>query len=179
MHRSSVAVIAALLALSTAILAQVERGTIVGRVTDSTGLAVPGADIAVHNTGTNVSFQTKSDEAGGFVAPALNAGEYDVTVKMQGFRAETHRGILIEVGQRVRADFTLQPGQVSETIEVTAEAPLIQNESSTLGTVIAQKTIAELPLNNPRVAPLEIFAAGRNSHQSRDRQSLCEKQVTL
>jgi hypothetical protein len=65
MHRSSVAVIAALLALSTAILAQVERGTIVARVTDSTGLAVPRADIAVHNTGTNVSFQTKSDEAGG------------------------------------------------------------------------------------------------------------------
>jgi hypothetical protein len=55
MHRSSDAVIAALLALSTAILGQVERGTIVGRVTDSTGLAVPGADIAVHNTGTNVS----------------------------------------------------------------------------------------------------------------------------
>jgi hypothetical protein len=152
--------IGALLALSFPAFAQVERGAIVGRVTDSTGLAVPGADVTVHNTGTNVSFQTKSDEAGGYTAPSLNPGSYEVTVKMQGFRAETHRGILIEVGQRVRADFTLQPGQVSETVEVTAEAPLIQNETSALGTVIAQKTIVELPLNGRSFISLLTLSSG-------------------
>src|SRR5690349_3357697 len=136
-----------LLTGSFALFAQVERGTIVGRVTDSTGLAIPNADVSVHNTGTNVIFDAKSDETGSFVAPALNAGTYDVTVKVQGFRAETMRGLLLEVGQRLRADFTLQPGQVTEQVDVTAEAPLVQNESSTLGTVISQKTIAELPLN--------------------------------
>lgn len=102
-----------------------ERGTIVGRVTDSTGLAVQGAEVTVHNTGTNVSFQAKSDDTGGFIAPALNAGAYEVSVKMQGFRSETLHGVSVEVGQRVRADFTLQPGQVTETVEVTADAPLV------------------------------------------------------
>src|SRR5262245_16651537 len=101
MRRNKLLLVNALLALCTAALAQVERGAIVGRVSDSSGLAVPGADVIVHNTGTNVSFQTKSDEAGGYIAPALNPGQYEVTVKMQGFRTETHRGILIEVGQRV------------------------------------------------------------------------------
>jgi len=160
MHRRLGRLAGALLALSCVSLAQVERGAIVGRVTDSTGLAVPAAEVIVHNTGTNVSFQTKSDEAGGYIAPSLNPGNYEITVKMQGFRAETHRGILIEVGQRVRADFTLQPGQVSETIEVTAEAPLIQNETSALGTVIAQKTIAELPLNGRSFISLLTLSSG-------------------
>src|SRR5690349_20201357 len=129
--RRDLSVLAGMLLLgSFSLFAQVERGAIVGRITDSTGLAVPNAEVTVHNTGTNVAIQTRSDETGGYIAPALNAGEYEVTVKVQGFRAETMRAISVEVGQRVRADFTLQPGQVTESVDVTAEAPLVQNESS-------------------------------------------------
>ena len=149
-----------LLALTVSAIAQVERGTILGHVTDASGLSVPNAEVSVTNTGTNVVFPTKTDDTGGFLAPALNAGEYEVSVKAQGFRTEVRRGIVLDIGQRVRADFTLQPGQVTETINVTAEAPLIQNETSTLGTVITTQTIEELPLNGRSFISLLTLSSG-------------------
>jgi len=157
---STTLVVTLSLMVSSAVFGQVERGTVVGRVTDATGGVAVGAEVTVLNTGTNVAFQTTTDESGGYIAPTLVAGTYDVTVRLEGFRTETHRGILVEIGQRVRADFSLQVGQVTESVDVSAEGPLIQSESSTLGTVIAEKTITDLPLNGRSFISLLTLSSG-------------------
>jgi hypothetical protein len=148
---------------SPPVLAQVERGTIVGSVSDSSGAVVVGAEVTVKNVATNVAFQTRSDETGAYLAPSLIAGAYEITVRAPGFRTEIRKDAVLEIGQRLRVDFALQVGEVNQTIEVSAEAPLIQNESSTLGTVIAQKTIVELPLNGRSFISLLSLSSGITS----------------
>jgi hypothetical protein len=151
------------LALSFSAFGQVERGVIAGRVTDSTGGVAVGARVTVLHTGTNISFETMTDETGSYIAPSLTLGTYDITVQMEGFRTQTHRGIVVEIGQRVRADFSLQVGQVTETVDVSAEVPLIQSETSTVGTVIAAKTIEDLPLNGRSFIGLLTLSSGITS----------------
>lgn len=122
-------------------------GSISGEIHDAQGAVVPTAEISVTNTATNVSRKTTSNEAGLYSFPSLPPGTYEIRVTKPGFRTATSTNVEIQVQQNARLDFELVVGQVSEAVEVSANAVLLSTEDATVGTVIENKRIVELPLN--------------------------------
>src|SRR6266478_1136819 len=110
-------------------------GEITGQVTDSTGGAIAGAKITATNINTNGVRDAVSNEAGVYTFPSLQPGVYNVRVEKSGFKAVTRPNVQLEVQMNARIDFELPVGQVSESVEVSAQAALLSSENSTLGTV--------------------------------------------
>jgi len=133
-------------------------GEITGQVTDSTGGAVPVASIRATNVGTNATRAVVSNDAGVYSFPALQPGVYSVRVEKPGFKTVTRSNIQLEVQQNARIDFELPLGQVSESIEVSADAAVLATENATVGTVIENKRIIELPLNGRNYLQLVAMA---------------------
>src|SRR5215510_12911757 len=136
-----------LIALNIAVLAQVSTGTITGSVRDTNNAVIAGAKVKITQTTTSVSRETVTDERGEFSAPNLRSGEYSVTVTATGFQSRNFTGIVIAVDQTVNLPAVLQPGAVEQTVEVTGAAPLVDSATSSLGQVIDNKKIVDLPLN--------------------------------
>src|SRR5438067_1856380 len=124
-----------------------ELGTIVGTVTDPQTSAVPGAKVTVTNTGTGVVREVTTDNQGNFAARSLVPGTYSVEVTAPSFQKQVQSNIKLDVGASVTLDFRLTVGQVTEQVQVTAEAVLLQTEDSSVGTVIENAQVVELPLN--------------------------------
>ncbi len=139
--------------------AQVTSGTIVGTVTDASGV-VPGATITVRevNKGTTSSYVT--DATGNYTASFLVPGTYAVEVNVQGFKKSIREGIILQVNQRARVDITLEVGRIEETMTVVSSAPLVRADSSEVGTVIEERAIKELPLNGRNFATLVYLTPG-------------------
>jgi hypothetical protein len=121
-------------------------GTITGEVKDSTGGVVPGATVTVVNKATNATRTTQSNAVGLFDFPALPPGNYTVTSELAGFRTAT-RDLELQVQQTARVNFTLELGTLNETATVTGVSPLVETTNATIGTVIENRRIVELPLN--------------------------------
>jgi hypothetical protein len=138
--------VGAILALSLSGFAQTV-GQITGVVTDPSGSIVVGATVTITNSQTNVSRPTTTNNAGNYAFPALQPGVYNVKAEMHGFQREVREGVELQVERIARIDFHLQIGAVTETVEVRGGAPLLNTESATVGTVIDNKRIVELPLN--------------------------------
>ena len=132
--------------LACSLMAQVDRGTIQGTVTDATGSVVPAASIRITNQATNLSQSAVSTTNGTYAFLALPIGEYNLTVEAKGFRRADVTGIRVEVNQQAKIDVALQVGDTSQSVEVAANASLIQTESTDVGTVIDNKRFTELPL---------------------------------
>ncbi len=147
--------------LATAALAQT-FGEVTGHIADASEAAVPGARITLTNVATSAVRETMSTESGDYTFPAVAPGQYTVKVERASFKSASS-GIQVQVQQTVRVDFTLQVGQVSEAIEVSASAQLLQAENSTLGTVIDNKGVTELPLNGRNYLGLVALAANTNT----------------
>jgi hypothetical protein len=139
---------------------QTTTGSIVGTVTDSTGGTVGNADITVTNLDTNIAVKVTSNSSGDYVATPLVIGRYSVTVEAPGFKKSLESGITVNVQDRVRADAVLQVGQVVDTVEVDADAPLLKTETSDLGQVVDSKRIADLPLNGRFFTALAVLTSG-------------------
>lgn len=122
-------------------------GSIAGEVRDAQGASIPTAEVTVTNSATNVARKTITNEAGLYSFPSLPPGSYDVRVAKPGFKAAVSSNVEIQVQQNARLDFDLALGQVSEAVEVQANAQLLATEDATIGTVIENKRIVELPLN--------------------------------
>jgi len=141
------------LALATMLLAalplaaQQGRGTILGIVTDQSGAAVGGASVTIQNTGTNVAVTTQTTGEGFFTSPPLIVGTYQVAVDHPGFKKSVKTDINLQVDQRAEVSFKLELGTVDESVKVTAEAPLVNTEDATVGQVIENKRVEELPVN--------------------------------
>ncbi len=150
--------LALLAAFSPAMMAQVTAGTILGNVRDITGAVVADTTISIKevNKGTIQSYKT--DGNGAFYAPFLTPGTYQVTVEKAGFKKQASQPFDLQVDQRARVDFTLQVGEVTESIEVTAAAPLVKSETAELGSVVEERAIRELPLNGRNFAQLVYLA---------------------
>jgi hypothetical protein len=133
--------------LSIAAWAQSTAGRILGTVTDPSGASVKGATIVVTDVARGTSRTLTTDEAGAYVAADLEPGVYKIRVESHGFKTVERPNIPVEVATDVRADFSLQPGQVSETIIVNEEVPLLNTTSSTLGGTLSNAEINDLPLN--------------------------------
>src|SRR6266542_896659 len=121
-------------------------GTITGEVRDSTGAVVLGATVTATNKATNATRETSSNAVGLFDFPALPPGMYTVKSELQGFKTAT-RDIELQVQQTARVNFTIELGTISETAIVTGVSPLVETANATIGTVIENRRIVELPLN--------------------------------
>jgi hypothetical protein len=135
-----------LLGINTA--AQTFRGTILGTVTDSSGAAIAGAAVTVKNVNTGLSRTVTTSEDGTYSVPELPIGSYSVTIEKTGFRQGLVTGIQVEVSSERRADFTLLPGEVSQTIEVTGDQlPQVESTSNVLGGIVESRVVTNLPVN--------------------------------
>src|SRR5215831_8020293 len=158
--RGTLFLLFAVAATSIAAFGQRITGTIEGRVVDPTGAVLPGVEITVTNQQTQQTRTTITNELGLYNAPLLQPGEYDVKVSLPGFKSELRRGIIVEVDRNARVDVQLQVGNVAESVEVTADAPLIQTDTSSLGQVIDTRRVAELPLNGRQFLSLATLTPG-------------------
>lgn len=146
------------LMLSSTALAQRGRGTILGSVTDASGAVVPGVTVTITNTATNVVTTAITNDDGNYVTPNLQVGAYSVAVTKQGFKKALRSGITLEVDQRAEINLTLETGAVSETIEVTSQAPLVDTTTATFGKVIESRRVEELPVNGRNALSLVLLA---------------------
>src|SRR5437867_6567481 len=149
--------------------AQGVRATIVGRITDDTGAVVPGAKITVTNIGTNESRSVIVNDNGEYSIPQLAPGQYTLTAEYAGFNKVVRSGIVLETNQQARFDISLKVGAVTEEVQVSAAAPLVTTESATVGNVVDQKKIVELPLNGRDYLQLaflqpNVFAPAQGSN---------------
>jgi len=127
--------------------AQATKASLVGTITDSSGAVVPGAEITITEINTNISRTMPTNESGNYVFSNLNPGTYRVEAKLTGFKTAVVDNVYVLVNTTQRADLQLQPGAVSETIEVTAVAPLLQTDRSDVGRKIEAVQMEELPIS--------------------------------
>jgi hypothetical protein len=146
--------------------AQVDRGAIVGSVSDATSARVDSAKVIVTNLETNQSNELTTDSEGNYAARLLKIGRYSVRVEKQGFQNAVESNIDVGVNQVVRVDLTLKVGAASETVEVTSAAPLLQTDTSSLGTIETERRISDLPLNGRNFIALAYLAPGANAGQT-------------
>ena len=147
---------------SGAAWAQVSTAELFGTVADSTGAVIQNAKVTAANADTSVSREVTTDSAGNYIFTLLQPGTYNLTVESPGFRKLVQSGVVLQVNQRARIDLTMQVGQVTETVEVAAAAPLLESQSSSLGSVIDQRFVGELPLNGRNFVQLAILSPGVN-----------------
>ncbi len=150
----------ALLLFCLSASAQLNLGRILGSVTDETGGAIVGATVTVTDIQRGVSRTLTTDEAGQYSAPSLNPGTYSVRAEAKGFKVLDRTGIDVGVGQDVRIDLTLQPGEQTQTVTVTGEAPLVNSTNATLGGTLENQTLNEVPLNGRDYLYLVTYRPG-------------------
>jgi hypothetical protein len=147
-------------------LAQVDAGSILGNVTDSSGAAVSGASVTLSNEGTGAELTMTTGNDGQYKFTPVRIGSYKLTVTVQGFQTSTQHGINVNVGENVVANFTLKPGSVSETVTVESTVPVLQSQDASVGQVIDSKSVNDLPLNGRNFTFLAQLAAGVNTPQA-------------
>jgi hypothetical protein len=140
--------------------AQGYRGTIAGKLTDPTGSGVPGALIRAVNQADNTAAQATTDGSGYYVIPYLGPGRYRVTVEAKGFKSAVREGLELRVNDRLTVDFALEVGEMKESITVTGETPLLTPDTASLGGVISNRQIVDLPLNGRNAFALQQLQAG-------------------
>ncbi len=151
-----------LLALSPC-YGQIVNATLFGTVTDPTGAAIPDASVTATDVATRISTKTTADAAGNYILPSLHPSTYNITVEKTGFKSTTLSGITLLVDQQARVDAKLEVGQVTTTVEVTGAAPLVETSTASVGTVIGEQQVMELPLNLRRFGALASLVPGTTS----------------
>lgn len=146
--------------LGSKCLAQGSSATVTGVISDSSGAVIPKTRVVITNVGTNISHEAETGSAGEYTIPLLTPGEYRIKVDIQGFKAIVQSGITLQVAQTARLDFKLEPGELTQTVEVTGEPPLVQADSSSTGAVIENKQVQELPLNGRQYYSLAYLTPG-------------------
>ncbi|HTV55568.1 MAG TPA: TonB-dependent receptor [Terriglobia bacterium] len=148
---------------ASAALAQVDTGTILGTVKDPSGGVIPGAAVTLVNQGTGLRLATKTDSSGGYVFTPIRIGTYTVQAQFRGFRQSIHRDVLVQVTQQVVVNFTLSPGAVTQTVQVTGAPPQLQTQNASVGQVVSQREINDMPLNGRNYTFLAQLSAGVTS----------------
>jgi hypothetical protein len=159
-----IVVIAALVCLSLlcAVGAKAQStASITGMVTDTSGAVIPGANVTLTNTATNVSQTQETSSGGDYVFPLLDVGTYAVKVEAKGFKTFSAPAIPVSAGDRARVDAAMQVGEQSTTVEVQAStAPALQTDTSTIATLITSQAVEDLPLNGRNIVKLVQLSAG-------------------
>jgi len=139
---------------------QENRGTIVGRIADPSDSVVAGAAITVKNLETNVEVRSVSNESGNYLVPSLPPGRYQVAVESAGFKRAETKEVVLQIQQQARLDFRLELGNVTETVSVQSQAPLLMTEDAALGQVVDNKKIVELPISRRNLSSLTLLGPG-------------------
>jgi len=168
-----------LILASMAAYAQQGRGTILGTVTDQSGAPVAGAVVKVVNKATNVGQQTQTTGEGLYQAPNLAVGDYTVTIEKPGFRKVVRTGLQLQVDQRAQVDVRLEVGQVTESIEVQGEAPLVDTSNTSIGKVVDQKRVSELPLNGRNALALTLLTPSVKSNAGPTSSGFADRGIQL
>ena len=150
------------LVIAVAAEAQSVRGTVLGTVTDASGAVVPKAVVTARQTATGLTRSELTSESGEYSIQQLPVGIYTITVEQTGFKKTERAGIELRVDDKLRIDLKLDVGQTSDTVAVEATAPVISTDSSTVGNVVENKTVTELPLNGRNFLQLNLLVPGVN-----------------
>ncbi len=146
--------------------AQALSGTIVGTVTDQGGAVVPGAQVTLVNEGTQFRRVAATNAAGQYVAYSIPTGEYTITVEMSGFQKLVRSEVQLTAADTLTVDLQLRVGNVQETVEVAAQAPLLQSQTATVSALIDNERILEMPLNGRTFTSLVLMAPGTHPGSS-------------
>lgn len=145
----SAALLACLL-LATPAMAQRDMGTLLGSVTDPSGASIPGASITITEEATGVTDMVESDALGNYIRPLIKPGVYTIACESAGFKRSVQTGVILQSAGRVQANFILEIGEVTETIEVSAAPPALQTETTQMGGTLENRQTSELPLGGQR-----------------------------
>lgn len=143
---------------------QAPTGEVTGTITDATGAVISGASITVTSTARNISRAVTSNDSGVYSIPALPPDVYSIKVEMKGFKSDVRSGVELQVAQVARLDFVMQVGNVQDVVEVTGGAPVIETETTAVGTVIENRRIVELPLNGRNYLQLASLIPGATTN---------------
>lgn len=170
-----------LLAVSFVPLAfgQLGRGGIQGTVRDPSGATVPGTSITVLNTNTNIQINLTTNQEGFYAAPGIPVGAYQVSARHAGFKSATRSGVTLEVDQHAQIDFALEVGSLAESVEVVGAAPLVDTTSGTLGKVVEQRRIADLPINGRNALALMMLTPGVKSNAGPTNSGFAERGILI
>ncbi|MBV8570039.1 MAG: carboxypeptidase regulatory-like domain-containing protein [Acidobacteriaceae bacterium] len=157
--------VAGLLGLALVAAAQVDTGSILGTVRDSTGAVIPGAKVTLTNQDTGIVQSATSGSVGEYTFTPVKLGHYAVVAEIKGFQRVEHTNVTVDVQQRVVVDFSLPPGQTTQTVEVTGAPPALQTQDASVGQVINQRTVNNLPLNGRNFTFLAQLAPGVTQDQ--------------
>jgi len=146
--------------------AQVDTGTILGTVTDTSGAAINGAKVTLTNEGTSAALSTGTGPDGSYKFTPVKIGTYKLTASLQGFQTMTQTNIPVNVGADVVINFALKPGSVTEIVEVSAAPPVLETQSGSVGQVVDSRSVNDLPLNGRNFTFLAQLAAGVNTPQA-------------
>jgi hypothetical protein len=130
------------------------QSRLTGTVKDSSGAVVPGAEVAARNVETGQATTAQTNPSGIYSISFLNPGQYEVSCGQAGFKRFVRAGIVLETGTTSTIDITLEVGQINDTISVTASAPLLESESGSLGQLVENKMILNMPIESRRVGAL-------------------------
>jgi hypothetical protein len=146
--------------LALALNAQENTATIAGQVTDPSGALMPNVVVTARNVLTGIKRTAISNETANYSIPLLSIGTYEVTAEREGFKTFRQTGVVLQVGEHARVDFSLLVGSASESVQVTAEVPLTQTDTSSVGSVIDNRKVVELPLNGRQFYSLALLVPG-------------------
>jgi hypothetical protein len=159
---------------------QEPHGTILGTVTDSSGAVIPDAQVQVTNTATNVSTQVVTNSTGNYRVPYLPPGLYAVTVEHAGFKKYVRTGLELQLAGKLEVNIALEPGEVSQQIEVTEETPLLSVADGSRGATIGRSQLQELPIKDGSAAELIVLAPGiANTTDLRPRKAAFSQGLSL
>jgi Carboxypeptidase regulatory-like domain len=147
-------------------LAQTFTGSISGAIRDSSDSLVPGATVTLTSTRTGRSRTVVSGPEGTFIFPALQPGEYQLDAELGGFRKKSLTGLVLVVNQRLEVAVVLEVGKVSDTVSVVADSVLVNRTDPTVGQVIEEKRVVDLPLNGRDFVQLATLSAGVETRQT-------------
>jgi hypothetical protein len=146
--------------LSVPLFSQGNAGRILGAITDQSGGVIVGATITITDTQRGSSRALTTDESGLYAAPNLLPGTYSVRAEAKGFQSIERSGLLLEVGQDLRIDLAVKPGEQTQTVIVSGEAPMLETTNATLGGALSNETINNLPLNGRNFENLLVLRPG-------------------
>ena len=159
--------------------AQQSRASFFGLVTDSSGASIPAAKVTITAVDTNQSTVVESSADGLFSAPLLTIGNYSIAVEKQGFKRAVRSGLNLQVDQRAEINFKLDVGGTTETIEVRGEAPLVDTGSATVGKVVENRRVVELPLNGRNALALTLLTPSVKSNAGPTNSGFADRGIQL